>query len=1395
MNRNTLRLNTIVRATLREARLMRARRSASSIALLALSGACAWSPSAFAEEYFVSNATELQSAISAANANTTDSAATITLTASFTAASVPAPSKPITVNTQGFTLSGVSLSGAGSVLTFAGAVAGASAAPTANATGLNGLDGNFDAKVLNLGSIKGGAGGGLGGAGGYGAKLINRASVTNAGTITGGLGIAGGGGQGSQVTSSASLINNAGGVIQGGDGLTGGAGVDIGNPSGSNSLTNYGVIRGGAGLTGSGGVGLRVRAGTLPIVNTGTIEGANGAYAIESTGTIANFTLTNSGIIRAGAGQAVAIQMTANTTTSLLELRSGSAIEGKVVASAASSNDTLRLGGDVDAVFASDVGAGAQFQNFDRFEKTGASTWTLTGTSTIASPWNIAAGTLQLGNGGTSGSIIGNVTNNGALTFNRSDTLTFGGLISGTGSVSQIGTGTTVLSGGNTYSGGTTINAGVLQVSSDSNLGVSGGDLSFSGGSLRATADMSLSRTVILLGNGGFITDPGKTLALTGVVSGAGSLNKAGAGTLVLASDTSYTGGTSISAGILQLGNGATSGSIGGDVLNNGTLAFNRGDTVTFGGAISGTGSVSQMGSGTTILTAENSYSGGTTISAGTVQVGDGGTRGSIGTGDVLNDGALIFNRSNTLAVAGAISGTGSVKQIGSGTTLLTGDNTYTGGTTISAGTLQLGNGGTSGSLTGDVANAGTFAFNRSDALAYDGIIGGNGIVRQIGAGTTTLSAAGSNASTLDVQAGTLKLASGASLSASKMSVAAGATLGSAGALTGTTGNDTFALAGTFIGSASLLDGDDRVQIADGADFSQAAFDGGAGVDTLDLTSGTALTLGSTLATHFENLTKRGSGALTLAGTVDGYSDSITIAGGTVRLVSADILTQQMNIESGVTLTGTGSLSGNLLNAGALSPGNSPGTIQVGGNYTQTATGALISQIERTGTDLLDIAGTARLAGAHQIQIEYGLYLDGTTQTLIRAAGGISGQFDTVTMNPSALMTASRLLSANQETVSFALQPITSVTDPRTGRGRFAAWLDEQISGEELTPEMTHYIDSLLQEPTAAGAAALLSERSEPVASIAQNSVAILGARFARGVFERSTSGDEAQCAPAQEKSSDTLNCFWAHGLRQWGHARGETHYDWMSDGGQFGVDRALPSGWAVGATFGYADSDTHDLNGGRNDARSKMGGLYANYASDGRLTVGALTFYGDNENDTRRNVQVDGITQRARANFDSNSYGAGVRVGYRASGDAGPLVRPFVEAFYDHIKGTELSESGAGDGSLSGRLHGRDGLRGTLGLQLADDFAAYGRVFRPALEMGVVHQFADVRSTLDLQPFSDASAFRTYGPALDRTAYVARASLDVSLGTNASVALGYGGELSDDYSQHEANLSFHIVW
>ena len=118
---------------------------------------------------------------------------------------------------------------------------------------------------------------------------------------------------------------------------------------------------------------------------------------------------------------------------------------------------------------------------------------------------------------------------------------------------------------------------------------------------------------------------------------------------------------------------------------------------MTLGNVISGLGSVSQNGTAAVTLTANNTYYGPTTISAGTLQIGNGGSGASIGnTSGVLDNGSFDFVHADAVAFAPMISGTGNLIQAGTGTLALTGYNTYSGTTTVSAGTLEVGN-GTSG--------------------------------------------------------------------------------------------------------------------------------------------------------------------------------------------------------------------------------------------------------------------------------------------------------------------------------------------------------------------------------------------------------------------------------------------------------------------------------------------------------------------------------------------------------------------------------------------------------------------------------------------------------------------------------------------------------------------------
>lgn len=214
------------------------------------------------------------------------------------------------------------------------------------------------------------------------------------------------------------------------------------------------------------------------------------------------------------------------------------------------------------------------------------------------------------------------------------------------------------------------------------------------------------------------------------------------------------------------------------------TLAVNLSNTTNIG-SITGYGSLEQNGTGTTVLTSDNSYAGTTTINAGTLQVGTGAAAGTLGSGAVTNNSSLIFNRSDSYTYGGVISGSGTLQQNGSGTTVLTGANTYTGLTTINAGTLQLGNGGTSGSLLGDIVNNGMLAINRSDSVTLSDFISGTGGLQQNGTGSTILTGNNSYKGSTTVSSGSLIVNGDQSAATGATTVASGAKLGGTGTLGG----------------------------------------------------------------------------------------------------------------------------------------------------------------------------------------------------------------------------------------------------------------------------------------------------------------------------------------------------------------------------------------------------------------------------------------------------------------------------------------------------------------------------------------------------------------------------------------------------------------------------------
>jgi len=486
----------------------------------------------------------------------------------------------------------------------------------------------------------------------------------------------------------------------------------------------------------------------------------------------------------------------------------------------------------------------------------------------------------------------GNMTFSDAMalgTVNRTLTLGYGGTVVFGGVIGNSG------SGGVTF-GGTAGGTGRFDVTNASNSFT--GDVTITGGEVRFTADGSLGAASndIIIDGGRFATGNSATYAL-------------GAGRQIFVGDGV---GTSIS----------TPGA--GTLTYNGVIADKAGET----------GAWAKQGGGTMALAGISTYSGGTAINNGTVQLTTGNNRlptdttVSLGQAASTNLGTLDLNaRSQQIAGLNSTSGTNSGAS----------KNTVT---STSAATLTLG-------------GSGTYSYGDATA-ANSGIIAGAIILTKSGTGTQTLGDVNTYTGGTNINGGTLAIANAAAL--------------------GSSGTISFG-GGTLQYSGITTDLSNRFSTAASQQYKTDT-------NSQNVTWGTASTSSG------GSLTKLGTGALTL-GTANTYTGTTTISGGSLTLGSSGSINNSATIDvqsgatfnvgsvsggyslaSGQTLKGTGTVSGamTIASGATLSPGNSPGTLLQTGNQTWNGGGNYNWQIasatgtEGTDSDLVDITGSLTIA-------------------------------------------------------------------------------------------------------------------------------------------------------------------------------------------------------------------------------------------------------------------------------------------------------------------------------------------------------------------------------------------------------------------------------------------------
>ncbi|ENL0200619.1 fibronectin-binding autotransporter adhesin ShdA [Salmonella enterica] len=404
--------------------------------------------------------------------------------------------------------------------------------------------------------------------------------------------------------------------------------------SGSDELIMTGANDYSGGTTISGGT---LSAKDAASLGSGDVDIAENAKLELSQGTLDNNVTGEGQIVKSGSDELI--------VTGANDYSGGTTISGGTLT--ADHADSLGSG-DIDNSGVLQVGEGElenTLSGSGSLVKTGTGELTLSGDNTYSGGTTITGGTLTADHADSLGT--GAIANSGVLKVGEGE---LENTLSGAGSLVKTGTGELTLSGDNTYSGGTTISDGTLIADHADSLGT--GAIDNSG--------------VLQVGEG----------ELENTLSGAGSLVKTGTGELTLSGDNSYSGGTTISGGTLTADHADSLGS--GDIDNSGVLQVGEGELKN---TLSGNGSLVKTGTGELTLSGDNSYSGATTISDGTLIAAN---VNALGSGNIDNSGTLMLDANGAFELANITTHSGATTALAAGSTLDAGQLTQENGSTLS---------------------------------------------------------------------------------------------------------------------------------------------------------------------------------------------------------------------------------------------------------------------------------------------------------------------------------------------------------------------------------------------------------------------------------------------------------------------------------------------------------------------------------------------------------------------------------------------------------------------------------------------------------------------------------------------------------------------------------------
>ncbi|PSJ56456.1 hypothetical protein C7I85_24570 [Mesorhizobium soli] len=816
------------------------------------------------------------------------------------------------------------------------------------------------------------------------------------------------------------------------------------------------------------------------------------------------------------------------------------------------------------------------------------------------------------------------------------------------------------------------------------------------------------------------------------------SLTKAGAGTLILSANNTYTGGTTISSGTLQLGDGGTTGSILGNVTNDGTLAFNRSDDVVFGGVISGRGSVEQNGAGTATLTINNSYTGLTTVNAGTLAIA---STGGVA-GNVVNNAT--FNN------AGAVGG--GVANAANATLTQTG-----------------------GSIAGGLANSGSV--NANGGALNGAIVNNAGATFNVG-GTVTSSDTFNNANgaTLAVQAtGDYKLA-GNLTNSGTVTIDEGGSL-TAGSITNTAN-------GVVTNNGTVID-----------DLDNAGFYTNNKTQNSNVASNSGTIVNSLGATWNGNFNT--SGTVSNLGTIDGsltQSAGITTNNGSI--------TGAVIVNGGVFFgTGSVGLL-TIANGATIAPSDngSVGTMSVAGNMVFAQGSTYQVAINTAGqASRIDAAGTATInGGTVAVMAGQGSYNPRSTATILSAQGGVSGRFDGVTSN-LAFLTPTLSYDSNdvylvvtRNNVNFA-DVATTPNQTNVANAITALMIgnpvwDAVVGLDTRTARVA--FDQLSGEVHASGNTALIEDsrfvRDAALDRLRSGACSASGGTTSLSVIEPNGGRADFGCDSGQAVT-------WARGFGSWGDINGDGNAASIhrSIGGLLmGVDSQLLDSWRVGVLGGYSRSsfNVNDrMSSGSSDNYSL--GLYAG-SQWGNFAFRSGAAYTWHDISTSRGVAFPGFSDSLSGDYNAGTTQLFGELGYGINAGA-VTFEPFANLAYVNLHTDGFAEKG-GVAALTANSGNTDTTFSTLGLNLSSDIMLGGLKATASGSLGWRHAFGGIKP-VSAMALAGSSDFSIAGAPIVRDAAVINAGLDLAVSPNAVLGVSYSGQLGSGIADNSIRGDFKL--